>query len=250
MTTAFLRCNRGFTLLEIIMVIAIMSILAASVAPQMIKSKSDEIFLIKAQQEIEARQNAARWYYNDYGVWPTIAQLKAPTPNTFNPTGSPYLNPSCSEASPFATSYVISSTITAFTVSVNVPSDLANRLMARLTSPSVSGSGATLTVTSSVPRPGNELVAKNFQDIKYISMNNNGDIVTQPTCYSGATPYIDVLPANFVTGASGQPMTGFTSWATDNGNGTWTVYGQVRGSDNVLYSDSSSIKLQVIVVCR
>ena len=113
-------------MLELILVMALTGILLAAMAPMMLKSKTDEKFLQKVQEEIESRQNAARWYYNDYNAWPgSAANLKAPVANAYNPSGTPYLDPGCSETSAFGTNYVLSSTSNTFSVAVNAPADLA-----------------------------------------------------------------------------------------------------------------------------
>ena len=239
-------------MLELILVMALTGILLAAMAPMMLKSKTDEKFLQKVQEEIESRQNAARWYYNDYNAWPgSAANLKAPVPNTYNPAGTPYLDPGCSETSAFGTNYVFSSTSNTFTVSVDTPADLAARLGSRLPNAVYTTVSASVTnVATSVPKPGNELVQDNFQDIKVIGIYNPGAVITKPTCPAGKTADIYVSPTNMRTGTAGTAMTGAVSSATDNGNGTWTVNAQVKDVNNTVFNDSTAVKLQVISVCR
>ena len=239
-------------MLELILVMALTGILLAAMAPMLLKSKTDEKFLQKVQEEIESRQNAARWYYNDYNAWPgSAANLKAPVVNAYNPSGTPYLDPGCSEISAFGTNYVLSSTSNTFSVAVNAPADLAQRLGARL--PNVVYtvvSASTTKVTTSVPKPGNELVEDNFQDIKLIGIYNPAAVIAKPTCSGGKTAYIYVSPTNMRTGTAGTPMIGVVSSATDNGDGTWTVNASVKDVYDTVYSDASSVKLEVISVCR
>lgn len=239
-------------MLEMLIVIFIMSIMASLLTPQIIKGRTDDTFLRKSQEEIEARLNAARWYYNDYGAWPGSANvLKAPTPNSYNPAGTPYLSPSAAEGSPFASDYTFSSDTNTFTVSVSVPNDLSSKLGSRLISPVYTADGATRTfVKSTVPKPGMELMLRNFQDIKYMSVVDPGAIITKPTCYSGTTASIYVMPSNFRGGTAGKAIIGVTSKAVDNGDGTWTVSADVKDVDNTLYSDGTAIKLLALSLCR
>lgn len=244
--------NRGFTLLEIIIAMTILAILMTAFAPQIVKSKTDENIIAKAQMEVEARQNAARWFYNDYGFWPTNAGLlKAPVANVNNPAATPYLNPSSTEQSPFWSTYSFSVSSNTFAVNVIAPSDIAQRFGSRLVSPvyTAAGTGRTA-VSSTVPKPGNELIANNFQDIKYMSIDNPGTIVTKPTCPTGKTAYIYVTPADFRGGTSGYAIIGATAKAVDNGNGTWTVQGEVKDINNTWFTDGTSIKLSVVALCR
>ena len=101
-----------------------------------------------------------------------------------------------------------------------------------------------------MPKPGNELVEDNFQDIKLIGIYNPGAVITKPTCTGGKTAHIYVSPTNMRTGTAGTPMIGVVSSATDNGDGTWTVNASVKDVYDTVYSDASSVKLEVISVCR
>lgn len=244
--------RKGFTILELLIVMVMLAVLASVITPQVLKSRTDETFLRKAQEEIEARLNAARWYYNDYGAWPgSAATLKAPVANSYNPAGTPYLSASVSEASPFGNDYAFTSDANTFSISVNVPPDLSTKLGSRLLSPVYTVLSATQTkVTTSVPKPGMELMLRNFQDIKYLNVVDPGSVVTKPTCYSGTSPLVYVMPSNFRGGTAGKAIIGVTSKAVDNGDGTWTVSADVKDIANTLYSDATAIKLLVISLCR
>lgn len=242
--------NKGFTVLEIIIVLFMLGVVATIVTPNVIKSRTDEVFIAKAQQEIEARLNAAKWYYNDYKDWPaTAAVLKGPAANANNPSGTPYL-PAASETSPFNTSYVFSNDINTFSISVNVPNDLANRLGSRLISPTYAVSGSVTTVKTTIPKPGEEAALQNYEDVKYMSIVDPGTVVSKPTCAAGKTAYIYVAPTNFKGGTTGKAIIGATTKATDNGDGTWTVTGEVKDVDNTSFSDIDSLKLLTTVLCR
>ena len=104
--------QRGFTLIEILVVIAILAILGALVVPK-IMSRPDEARVVAAKQDVQALVQALKLYKLDNGVYPSTEQgLKAlvekPTtgqiPNNWksyldklpnDPWGNPYiyLNP-------------------------------------------------------------------------------------------------------------------------------------------------------------
>lgn len=64
---------RGFSLIEIMVVVVILGILAAIVVPKII-SRPDEARVVKAKQDILAIQNALDLYRLDNGSYPTTDQ--------------------------------------------------------------------------------------------------------------------------------------------------------------------------------
>src|SRR5580765_3413104 len=69
--------SRGFTLLEIMVVVVILGILAALVAPNVIK-RIDDANVVKAKQDIRAYETALNLYRMDNFKYPTTDQgLKA-----------------------------------------------------------------------------------------------------------------------------------------------------------------------------
>jgi general secretion pathway protein G len=74
---------RGFTLIEIMVVVVIMAILAALIVPR-VMSRPDEARVIAAQQDVRAIMQALKLYRLDNTRYPTTEQglealLKAPT---------------------------------------------------------------------------------------------------------------------------------------------------------------------------
>jgi len=67
------RLTRGFTLIEILVVVVIMGILAALVAPQVF-GKIDEARVVKARQDIRAFESALDIYRLDNFRYPTTDQ--------------------------------------------------------------------------------------------------------------------------------------------------------------------------------
>lgn len=72
-----MRRQRGFTLIEVMVVVVILGILAAIIVPQ-IMSRPDQAKVVKAQQDILAIENALDLYKLDNGFYPSTDQgLKA-----------------------------------------------------------------------------------------------------------------------------------------------------------------------------
>ena len=72
-----IRNSRGFTLIELVVVIAILALLAALVAPKII-GRSDDAKIADAKVQIRNIEGALQLYKLDNGVYPTTEQgLKA-----------------------------------------------------------------------------------------------------------------------------------------------------------------------------
>jgi general secretion pathway protein G len=89
------RNIKGFTLIEVMVVVVILGILAAFVVPQ-IMSRPDEAKMVKAQQDVIRLESALDLYRLDNGQYPTQAQgLSAlvskpttpPIPTHYNASG-------------------------------------------------------------------------------------------------------------------------------------------------------------------
>lgn len=90
-----MKKQRGFTLIEIMVVVVILGVLAAFIVPQIL-SRPDEAKMIKAQQDVVRIESALDMYRLDNGMYPSQAQgLEAlvtqpstpPTPRNYNSTG-------------------------------------------------------------------------------------------------------------------------------------------------------------------
>ena len=68
-----LRANRGFTLLEIIVVVAIIAILAAYIAPK-ITGRVDDARISKAKSDIRVLESSLELYKLDNFVYPSSGQ--------------------------------------------------------------------------------------------------------------------------------------------------------------------------------
>ena len=132
--------NKGFSLIELCIVMSILAILAGSITPVFIKKvqvKAAE----KTALEISAIEQAALAYYVGNNIWPgNIRALQ----------NVGYINPSWVANNPWQNPYSVSSTQNSFTVSTSVPSEWTSLVARDLPTSSVSQNS----VTSTVPSPG------------------------------------------------------------------------------------------------
>ncbi|WP_151447968.1 type II secretion system major pseudopilin GspG [Lacisediminimonas profundi] len=71
--SAVARCNRGFTLIEIMVVVVIMGILAALVVPKLM-GRADDARITAARQDISTLMQALKLYKLDNQRYPTTEQ--------------------------------------------------------------------------------------------------------------------------------------------------------------------------------
>jgi prepilin-type N-terminal cleavage/methylation domain-containing protein len=70
------RKNEGFTLVEVVVVIAVVAILAAILAPSIVKH-IDDSKIAKAKSEAQVLGAAVTSFYKDVGQWPTAIPAAA-----------------------------------------------------------------------------------------------------------------------------------------------------------------------------
>lgn len=68
-----MKNQRGFTLIEIMVVVVILGVLAAFVVPQIL-SRPDEAKMVKAQQDVIRIESALDMYRLDNGIYPSQGQ--------------------------------------------------------------------------------------------------------------------------------------------------------------------------------
>lgn len=90
------RRSRGFTLIEVMVVIVILGVLAALVVPK-VMSRPDEARVVAAKQDISAVMQALKLYKLDNQRYPSAEQgldalVHKPTAGTPPPNWKPYLD--------------------------------------------------------------------------------------------------------------------------------------------------------------
>ncbi|MDD3845063.1 MAG: hypothetical protein PHC90_01740 [Syntrophorhabdaceae bacterium] len=87
--------------------------------------------------------------------------------------------------------------------------------------------------------------------LQYKGVHYSGTVLQKPSCDPGMTAKIFVTPVRMLGGTSTTivPIAGVSTYATDNGNETWTVRGQVKTADNGYTESSSAIALIAEVYC-
>jgi len=202
----FTSSKKGFSLIELCIVLAVLSILAGSITPVFIKRiqiKAGE----KTSLEMSVIQQAALSYFVANNAWPgSLTALQ----------NDGYLDSSWVTNNPWQNAYNISSTASSFTVSTDVPQEWT-RLVARdLPSTSISAN----TVRSSVPAPGTTPDASLPQGAIIMWFGSVASIPSGWVLCDGANGTPD-LRDRFVVGAS-QDNNGI---AVTNVSGTLTKIG-------------------------
>lgn len=113
--------RKGFTLLELMVVVGVLSILAMTVAPGLLKLQVEKKFTDSLKNDIMNVLDAARQYRFDCGQWPAnITNLTSPPPGcSGNPSQNPYLPPGFQLTNPFGGAITFSGQPNFF--SLNVP---------------------------------------------------------------------------------------------------------------------------------
>lgn len=141
MTRRIFTSNKsGFSLIELCIVLAIISILAGAITPVLIKRiqiKAGE----KTAMEMSTIQQAATAYFVANKAWPVSLQAMQ---------SAGYLNSAWVTNNPWQNPYIISSTVSSFTVTTSVPQEWTNLVARDLPTSSVSVN----VVTSTIPAPG------------------------------------------------------------------------------------------------
>jgi len=132
----FFRNQRGFTLLEIAVVLVVITILAGAAMPTVAK-KVRIAYAQKTAQEIGIIQDASKNYYIDNKGWPASI-------STLQTAG--YLSSVWSGNNPWGNAYAVSEGATpqTFKVSTTMPSELTGAATALLPSSSAVGGGSHL----------------------------------------------------------------------------------------------------------
>lgn len=120
--------RKGFTLLELMVVVGILSILAMTVAPGLLKLQVEKKFTDNLKNNIMNVLDAARQYRFDCGQWPAnITNLTSPPPGcSGNPSQNPYLPQGFQLVNPFGGAITFSGQPNFFSLNVPVNAQYGN----------------------------------------------------------------------------------------------------------------------------
>jgi prepilin-type N-terminal cleavage/methylation domain-containing protein len=216
----FTRNKKGFSLIELCIVIGLMAILVGSITPVFIKRvqvKAGE----KTAQEMSVIQQAALSYYVANNAWPVSIQVLQ---------SEGYLNPSWNTVNPWQNAYTISSNAASFTVSTSVPEEWTALVARDLPTSSMAGT----IVSSSVPAPGS--MPDDSLAVGSIIMWS-GSIASIPSGWQlcDGTNGTPDLRGRFILGVSSGENPGATG-----GSSTHTHSGTVGASSQMIWIDDNS----------
>lgn len=90
--------------------------------------------------------------------------------------------------------------------------------------------------------------------LMYKSVMYSNDILKKPACDAPMAPRIFVTPVRMLGGTDGIenpliPIAGVSAYAVDNGDGTWTVKGQVKTVGDATIEDRRGVAVIVETYC-
>jgi prepilin-type N-terminal cleavage/methylation domain-containing protein len=195
------RCKKGFTLLEMTIVLIIITILTSAAIPSLTQNYLNKVEQ-KVSMDINNIQNAALAYYVQKNAWPTsITPTGANPPTDLESNG--FLPSGWNAMNPFGNLYTTSLSGSVFTVSTQVANGTQTTIINQLPTSSYSGD----VVSSSLSPPGSQ------------SVMPTGTVIAWPS---------STLPAGFllcdgsVYSTASYPNLSAILGSTYGGNGTTT----------------------------
>jgi len=87
--------------------------------------------------------------------------------------------------------------------------------------------------------------------LMYKSVHYSNETLAKPSCDPSMAPKIFVTPVRMLGGTRSPitPIAGVSTYAVDNGDGTWTVKGQVKTSGDSTIEDPQGIAMIVETYC-
>jgi len=97
-----------------------------------------------------------------------------------------------------------------------------------------------------IPPTGDNGVVLMYKGIHY-----SGNVITKPACYPSMYQRIFVTPVRMLGGYGDplNPIAGISTYAIDNGNGSWTIRGQVKTAGSLTIEAADAIAMIVELYC-
>jgi prepilin-type N-terminal cleavage/methylation domain-containing protein len=153
--------QKGFTLLELLIVVGLLSVLALTIAPGILKSQAEKVTVEGLKKNIVSVLDAARRYRFDCGAWPNgINRLISPPPGcSGNPTQQPYLPAGFQLNNPLGGAITFNYATNYFNVDVPINADFSHLKGYFRELPGYTDNGASIRFT--VVAPGLEVSLSN-----------------------------------------------------------------------------------------
>ncbi|MBP7528350.1 MAG: hypothetical protein KA801_10510 [Syntrophorhabdaceae bacterium] len=87
--------------------------------------------------------------------------------------------------------------------------------------------------------------------LMYKGIHYSGNVITKPACYPSMHQRIFVTPVRMLGGYGDplNPIAGVSTFAIDNGNGSWTIRGQVKTAGSLTIEAADAIAMIVELYC-
>lgn len=249
--------QKGFTFMELIFVMLVISILLSAFLPTFIKTQVDSQLADKEVASIKMRVEAIRWYFYN---------KKTPPPNWNTLKTEGYLPTNLPDSGIFGTYNLEATTNPSWISQISVNNVRDTNILRTVlnTIGNAQYDTASQKLTIGVVKPGQEVALQSVNDritqledkinhlkvARLIGIYRAGTGIPFPTdCPPGQQPRIYVAPVAFRAGTSGYSLVGAITYADVVGNG-WVLRALVKGSDGVLYSDSDAAWVLAMTFCE
>lgn len=87
--------------------------------------------------------------------------------------------------------------------------------------------------------------------LMYKGIHYSGNVIAKPACYPSMYQRIFVTPVRMLGGYGDplNPIAGISTYAIDNGNGSWTIRGQVKTAGSLTIEAADAVAMTVELYC-